>query len=231
PNGNIIGRTVTLLPDDTRVPVIGIVARLQSTPRAGGSPFAFTSILLPYRWADAQIFYIVRAKSGEVAAAMSAARTRLYDISHQRIIMGMQTLADARRASYRGDRGLAVIMSVVCGILLGVTAVGILGLTSYWVVQRRRQIGIRRALGATRIAILRYFQLENLLIAGCGTLVGVALAFAGNLWVLRTVALARLPAMYPLIGIAAMLVLGQLAVLWPAFRAARVPPAVAFRMK
>jgi ABC-type antimicrobial peptide transport system permease subunit len=39
-----------------------------------------------------------------------------------------------------------------------ITAFGIVGLTSYWVSQRRRQIGIRRALGATRQAILRYFQ-------------------------------------------------------------------------
>jgi putative ABC transport system permease protein len=99
----------------------------------------------------------------------------------------------------------------------------------YWVMQRRRQIGMRRALGARRIDILAYFQTENLLIAGAGVVIGVLLAIGANLWVLRSVALARLPLIYPLIGVVAMLLLGQLAVLWPALRASAVPPASAAR--
>ena len=69
-----------------------------------------------------------------------------------------------------------VILGVVCAALVAVTAFGIVGLTSYWVAQRRRQIGIRRALGATRKAIVRYFQTENFLIAAAGAALGVALA-------------------------------------------------------
>ena len=73
-----------------------------------------------------------------------------------------------RKEIYKDDKGLVVILGVVCAALLAVTAFGIVGLTSYWVAQRRRQIGIRRALGATRNAIIQYFQTENLLIAGAG---------------------------------------------------------------
>jgi putative ABC transport system permease protein len=120
-------------------------------------------------------------------------------------------------------------MEIVCAILLVITAFGIVGLTSYWVAQRRRQIGIRRALGATRGAILRHFQSENLLIAGAGVVLGVLLAIVANLWVVRSVALTRLPLVYPLIGVVAMLLLGQLAVLWPALRASAVAPASAAR--
>ncbi|MGH8254751.1 MAG: ABC transporter permease, partial [Steroidobacteraceae bacterium] len=133
PDGNVLGRTALIIPDGTTAPIIGVVDRLQSTPRAGNSPLAATSILVPYVWADSQIFYIVRAKPGQLARAMTAARNQLYQVSRQRIIMGMQSLTDARRESYRGDRGVAVIMGVVCAILLGVTAFGIVGLTSYWV--------------------------------------------------------------------------------------------------
>ena len=51
----------------------------------------------------------------------------------------------------------------------------------YWVGQRRRYIGMRRALGARRIDILRYFQTENLLIAGSGVLLGgILLGLGGN---------------------------------------------------
>jgi putative ABC transport system permease protein len=102
-------------------------------------------------------------------------------------------------------------------------------MTSYWVTQRRRQIGIRRALGATRTEILRYFQAENLLISGAGVAAGVTLGLGGNLWIVKSFALERMPYLYLVGGAAAMLVLGQLAVLWPALRAARVPPTVATR--
>ncbi|HWG77230.1 MAG TPA: FtsX-like permease family protein [Steroidobacteraceae bacterium] len=227
--GSVLGHTVLIVPDGISTRIIGIVDQLMSTPFAGNAPFSQNSIILPYRWADAQIFYVVRARPGQLGAAMVAARSKLYDISTQRIITGMQTLSDSRLDAYRGDRGLAFLMEVVCAILLVVTAFGIVGLTSYWVAQRRRQIGIRRALGATRGAILRHFQSENLLISGAGVAVGVLLAIAANLWVVRSVALARLPFLYPLIGVAAMLLLGQLAVLWPALRASAVPPASAAR--
>jgi putative ABC transport system permease protein len=228
-SGSVLGRTALIIPDGTSAPIIGIVDELMSTPLAGNAPISQASMLLPYRWADAQIFYDVRARPGQLRAAMAAARSKLYEINSQRILTDIQPLSEARRDAYRGDRGLAFIMEVVCGILLAVTAFGIIGLTSYWIAQRRRQIGIRRALGATRGAILRHFQTENLLIAGAGVIIGVLLAIGANLWVLRSVALARLPLVYPLIGVVAMLLLGQLAVLWPALRASAVPPASAAR--
>jgi putative ABC transport system permease protein len=110
-----------------------------------------------------------------------------------------------------------------------ITAFGIVGLTSYWVAQRRRQIGIRRALGATRHAIVRYFQTENLLIAGAGAAIGVALALSLNLWMVNSFAMQRLHTSYALVGAIVVLILGQAAVLWPALKAASIPPALATR--
>src|SRR4029077_13991623 len=99
-----------------------------------------------------------------------------------RVLDQSQTLTAARAEAYLDDRGLVVILGVVCTALVSVTAFGIVGLTSYWVTQRRRHIGIRRALGATRTAIIRYFQTENLLIAAAGSTLGVGLAVSLNLW-------------------------------------------------
>jgi putative ABC transport system permease protein len=209
--------------------IIGVVDQLAPGEVAPGSTTAENSILVPLLWADSDIYYIVRAKPGQVAAAMAAARDRLYKISRQRTITRVQTFADARQEFYRGARGVALLMSSICTILLGVTAFGIIGLTSYWVSQRRRQIGIRRALGATAVSILRYFQMENLLIAGAGSVLGVVLGVAANLWMLQSIAFARLPLAYLIVGTIVVLVLGQLAVLWPASRAAAVPPAIAAR--
>ncbi len=229
PRGNVLGQRALIIPDGTTAPIIGVVDKLQSTPFAGNSPFAAQSMLLPYRTVESQVFYLVRTKPGQLTAGTTAARNELYRVSRRRIIVGIQSLTDARRDVYRGDRGVALIMGVVCAILLGVTAFGIIGLTSYWVSQRQRQIGIRRTLGATRGTILRYFQSENLLIAAAGAVLGILLALGANLWILRSIALARLPWIYLFVGAIAVLALGQLAVLWPALRASSVPPAIAAR--
>jgi putative ABC transport system permease protein len=130
---------------------------------------------------------------------------------------------------YRNDRGLALILSAVCLALLAVLAFGLVGLTSYWVSQRRRQIGIRRALGATRAAIVRYFQLENLIIAAMGGIAGALLGLAANLWMVESLQMTRMPVIYLVTGLGVVLALGQLAVIWPAVRAGRIPPAMATR--
>ena len=95
--------------------------------------------------------------------------------------------------------------------------------------QRRRTIGIRRALGATRRNVLNYFQTENFLLATLGIALGMVLAYGINLFLMLHYELPRLPAVYFPIGALALWVIGQLAVLGPALRAAAVPPVVATR--
>ncbi len=95
--------------------------------------------------------------------------------------------------------------------------------------QRRRQIGVRRALGATRGHILRYFQTENFLLATIGIVIGMALAYGINVFLMSKYELPRLPGFYLPIGAVALWLIGQAAVLGPAMRAAAVPPVVATR--
>jgi putative ABC transport system permease protein len=143
---------------------------------------------------------------------------------------GVLSLAQARDQGYAVDRGVAVAMAVISALLLLATAGGIVGLSSFWVGQRRRQIGMRRALGATRREILRHFQVENLLIVGVGVLLGMALAVGVNLWLMARGELPRMPLSFALLGALVLWLLGQMAVLWPARRAAAVPPVAALRM-
>jgi putative ABC transport system permease protein len=88
---------------------------------------------------------------------------------------------------------------------------------------------MRRALGARRADILRYFHTENLLIAGTGCLLGVAMGLSGNTWLAARLEIQRMTVTYACVGALIVLVLCQLAVLWPALRAASVPPATATR--
>ena len=130
---------------------------------------------------------------------------------------------------YHGDRAMVWLLLVVTGCLLALTALGVVGLSSFWVQQRSRSIGIRRAIGATRRDILRYFQIENFLIVGAGIVLGSLGAVSLNLFLMRNYELPRLPLLWLAVGAVLLWVLGQLAVFGPALRASRVPPVVATR--
>jgi putative ABC transport system permease protein len=232
PHESPLGKPVYISFDKHAIPVVGVVDTLQ-VPWSGGSgwgsKFFYNSILAPYRWTVLYSSYIVRTKPGQLAAVMKTVQKTLIDLNRGRVLERVQPLTAARADSYKDDHGLAVILGTVSVALLLVTGFGIVGLTSYWVAQRRRQIGIRRALGANRQAIVRYFQTENLLIAAAGTSFGIALAIAANLWMVSSFEMQRLNPSYAFVGALAVLALGQLAVLWPALRAASIPPALATR--
>jgi putative ABC transport system permease protein len=101
------------------------------------------------------------------------------------------------RSDYFANTSSMVWMLVlVCAVMLAVTVFGIVGLTSFWVGQRRRQIGIRRAVGATRGHILHYFQTENFLLSTGGVVVGMLLAFGINLYLMQHYAMTRMPWYY-----------------------------------
>lgn len=231
PAGNALGQSIFVESGKVSSPIIGIVDRLQ-TPFASvagfGGSFANNSVLAPYRpLADSDV-YVVRSKPGQIDATMQAAERRLFAIDGDRILHS-QSMAQTRAEAYRDAHGFAVLLGTVCGALLAVTAFGIVGLTSYWVTRRRRQIGIRRALGATRGAIFGYFQTENFLIAAAGAMAGVACAVGLNLWLVSSFEMVRLQIGFALVGAGLMLLLGQVAAFWPALRAASISPALATR--
>jgi putative ABC transport system permease protein len=231
PGGDALGKTIYL--DVRPSTIVGIVDRLQTpTIAEWGSSWAYHSILLPVRLDGSTASYALRTRPGDEPGVMKAARDALFAANPMREMpdtWGVQSMREIRGKAYRGDRGTVMLLATVCLILLGVTAAGIVGLTSFWVGQRQRQIGIRRALGARRIDILRYFQAENLLMASVGVVLGALFALGLNLWLMLHVAAPRIPLIYVLSGAAALLLIGQAAVFVPARRASRLPPIAATR--
>ena len=229
PKGDALGKTAFI--DNKPSTIIGIVETLE-TSNSGHMTWAYDTVMQPVRLSGAMANYAVRAKPGRLSDAMRAARAALFAANPMRVMAstwGVLSMSDLRDKAYRGDRGMAILMVTVCVILLGVTAAGIVGLTSFWVGQRRRQIGVRRALGARRVDILRYFQIENLFIASAGVVLGVLLALGLSLWLMSHYEMPRLPTLYLLVGVAMLLLIGQLAVFVPARRASLVPPVEATR--
>ncbi|HWX66148.1 MAG TPA: ABC transporter permease [Rhodanobacter sp.] len=232
PKGDAVGKVIYLNGGGKPVTIIGVIERLQ-VPATGSwvNDFAWNSMLIPARLNANFSRYAVRAKPGRLDAAMRAVTPALYKVNPLRVLDddSVRSFAYIRQQAYEGDRGMAILMGIVCLILICVTAAGIVGLTSFWVGQRQRQIGVRRALGARKIDILHYFQLENLLIAGVGVMIGVLLAVGLNMWLMSHYEMTRIPLLYVLTGVLAMLALGQAAVFVPARRASNVPPVTATR--
>ncbi len=230
PNGDALGQSIYT---ESKSPssIIGIIDRLQGPFVAATgfmSTFTENSVLAPFRLLGDSSTYVVRASPGRLNEVLKAARSKLESINGSRIVSA-QSMGEVRGRAYRSNRGLTLILGAVAAILVAVTAFGMAGLTSYWVAERRRQIGIRRALGATRRAILRLFQKENLTIAISGVVAGSLFGFALNVWLAGHFEMMRLNPAYVVGCAIAMLVLGQITVLWPAMRAAQVPPALAIR--
>jgi putative ABC transport system permease protein len=233
PDGSGLGKVVYV--DDGTNPstIIGIVERLEVPWNSTWSDaFLDNAVLEPYQLTGGATSYMIRSKPGQLAAIAKSVPEALYKLNRMRVIpseRGIRTYDVVRAQAYKSDRGMAILMGVVCLVLLGITAAGIVGLTSFWVGQRRKQIGVRRALGATKRDILSYFLTENLLIGVAGVAIGALLAVGMNLWLVTQFEMARLSLVYVMVGVVALLLLGQGAVLAPAMRASRVPPVEATR--
>ncbi len=221
-----VGQVVYL--GESRMEVVGIVEKMQS-PWAQLGDAAERSIIVPMRQLEPNASYIVRTEPGQLDRLMREVEDKLVAARDDRVHLRTQSLLEARANRYRADRSLAWMLITIMGLLLLVTASGIIGMASLWVNQRRKQIGVRRAIGARRSDILRYFLIENFMVTSFGIAVGLGLAIALNQWLVSALEVPRLPLHYLPGGVVALWALGLLAALGPAWRAARIPPAEATR--
>lgn len=214
--------------DGNEVRVVGVVDALQST-QAQTTPAGEYSTILPWRMSMHYSRYAVRTEPGQRDKVMKAGEDALRKVSARPIRVSLRSVEDDRFTRYRNEKAVAWMLIAVSALLLLVTVSGIVGMTSLRVAQRRKQIGVRRALGARWRDIVRYFVTENLLITTGGIVIGLGLALALNQLLIRQLELPRLPLGYMAFGAGALWLLGILAVWGPAARAASTPPAIATR--
>jgi putative ABC transport system permease protein len=215
--------------DNTAWTVVGVVADvLAQDPGFSGATGKYSSAFFPMHPGADLSDYVLRSRPQDRDRILQQALQTLGALEPGAVLEG-KTFADQRSDYFADTRNMAWTLAMVCAVMLAVTALGIVGLTSFWVGQRRRQIGIRRAVGATCTHILNYFQTENFLLSTAGVLLGVILGFAINIYLMEHYEVSRMPWYYLGCGAVALWVLGQCAVLGPALRAAAVPPVVATR--
>lgn len=238
PHGKALGRTISIGDGDSASShtVVGVVAHLMRNDFGAGEhrELDYTMLFpgIPGNWPIPSIG--VRAGAGTNPEHMRKQVKQVIErVLGDEMAQGIDPVYDSyehlRDRALARSRAAVWLLAGVTLVVLIVTLAGIMGMTAYWVQQRTRQVGIRRALGARKRDILRYLQVENLMVVGAGVLLGLAAAYLVNLWLMHHYELSRLPWSYLPAGAVLLLTLGQLAVLGPALRASRVPPVVATR--
>jgi len=218
---------VLFVNDNDPVNVVGVVEQLQAPWESWTG--VERSMLVPQRRASEFVRYIVRAEPGMRDQLMANVEAMLAASNKDRIIRDMVTMENVRKLAYVGDAALVKILSFVVLLLTIITSLGIVGLASFNVSRRTRQIGIRRALGARKSAIVSYFMIENTIVSVIGLIVGGVLAIGLNILMVEAFSLEPLAWYVIPTGMVALWAVGQLAVAGPARRASNITPAIATR--
>ncbi|MEX5748528.1 ABC transporter permease [Massilia sp. X63] len=231
PGGSAIGKTMYFGTGEGAqgAQIVGVVERLQSAHGDVGERGEWSAITPARLYGNPGALYAIRAEAGQRDRVMKEAEAALRKSSATPMILEAKTVEDDRKKRYRGDVALSWMLITVSVLLLLITCSGIVGMASLWVTQRRKQIGVRRALGARKLDILRYFITENVMITSAGVFGGVLLGLGLNHLLVTKLEMARLPGHYLAGGAIVFWALGILAAYGPAWRAASISPATATR--
>jgi len=230
PDGNAIGKPIYVGLINKSSTIVGIIDLLRTQPASARyDDFVMQNVIVPIIPAGPNGLYVVRAKPGQRAAVMRQVEKNFADLQPGRFISRMEDYTRTAAAIRQGTRTSAFILAVVALFVLAVTVVGISGLAAFNVTTRTKQLGIRRAIGARKFHILRYFLVENWIITTCGAVLGCALALAAGIKLSTLYEMPQVPLYYLAGGVLLLWIVGLLAVLVPARRAASTSPAVATR--
>jgi putative ABC transport system permease protein len=227
PHENALGETVY---DELGQPatLIGIIDNAVGTGWSGYEAIDHVAIM-PRLPRMLGLDYLVRTKPGQRDAIMRQAGEHLSTSNPNRAVTWVRSLEFYKKLRHLDDRNMEVFLTTVTVLVLAIACLGIFGLATFNVSTRTKQIGTRRAVGARRADIVRYFMVENGLVTTGGIVVGCALALAVGYWLSLQYQLPRLDLYYLVGGVLALWAIGQLAAWQPARRASRVSPSVATR--
>jgi putative ABC transport system permease protein len=230
PDGDALGKVITSANDQAHNTIVGIIDYMHTPYDDGSSGMEYRIMFFPGRPGSASgMRYLVRAEPSAFTDLFTDLEARLATVNADRII-NTRSLMEIKLGGQFVNRFIVRILSAIGVLLLTVTALGVYGMTSFTVTERTHQIGTRRALGARKIHIVRFFMVENAIITLLGIGIGLVLAFALNAAIVSTVSnTSRLPFSLVLFGVVIIWGIGAVATFFPALRGASIPPVIAAR--
>jgi putative ABC transport system permease protein len=230
PKGDALGKTVYVGLVNKSAVIVGIVEQMRANPVPSQyDQFATQIVILPVIAPGPDGHYTVRAKPGRRDQLMAEVDKNFAGLQPGRFVDRLEAYEVTAENARQGYRASAIILSVATFFVVIVTIVGIVGLAAFSVASRTKQLGTRRAIGARKFHILRYFLVENWIITTGGVVLGCILALAAGVQLSRMFQIPQLPLFYLVGGVLLLWIVGLLAVLLPALRAASISPAVATR--
>jgi predicted permease len=227
PNGDAIGKRIRL-PEQSQFRQIVGIARTANYTSWGEPPQACVYVPLEQSYSASMTLYVRtrRAPSDVVAPIRNMLRRNYPKVALANVLTGPELASDGL---FQTKMGVA-LLTVFGGLALALAAIGLYGIMAYSVNQRKREIGLRMALGAARFSVLKLIVKEGMLLVFTGVFIG----FAGALIVGRFLSrlLYGVSASDPVSVLAATLVLSMAALLacyLPARGASRLDPLVALR--
>jgi putative ABC transport system permease protein len=231
-NESALGKTVYLQPNGLEgAEVIGIYKDFMGGDTAVYRDVPYNTVIRPMRaWGqDYTTNYLIKAEPGAASGLLDHIEEALYG-TRGRYIVFTEVLTRTLKRLYDGRTSFAFTMLGVSAICMIITSLGIIGLVSLSVSQRYKQIGTKRALGATKWQVIQYFLLENTVLTSIGLMLGFILSYGLN-YVLATQfnnpSLIELK--YWLLIALVLWLINLLAASIPAKRAANIDPAIVTR--
>jgi predicted permease len=238
PDENPIGKRVHLEQFNVEAEIVGVVGHVKqwglgTDPKSAvESQFFYPFMQLPEKLMPmvAGGVAVVLRTAGDPAAVMGPVGRAVKQMDPRDVIYAVQTMEDVLATSFAARSLSMILLALFAALALGLSCVGIYGVTAYVVGQRTHEIGVRMALGAQRADVMRLVLGEGARMA----LVGVAAGIAAALGLTHFMAdeLFGVTAQDPLTFGAVALVLTAVALMacyFPARRAVRVDPMVALR--
>ena len=185
---------------------------------------------LPMEQSPAPTATLVVRSGVDERTLIAAVRAKISEADATLPVTGILSMEDVVGASVAQPRLIMQFVGVFAGFALLLAGVGIYGVMAYSVTQRKQEMGIRVALGASRSNIFKLVVGHGMMLAACGVVLGILASF--GLTRLMSSLLFGVGAVDAKVFLAAALVLGSAALvacLVPARRATRVDPIVALR--
>ncbi|PYR61547.1 MAG: ABC transporter permease [Acidobacteria bacterium] len=226
PNENPIGRRFGYSVETSgQTEIVGVLRDAKYNSVRDSAP---PTMYVPYLQANASNPAFDVRTAGDPVGVMGAIREAVRRIDPNMPLMDMSTQMEQIEKRFLQEKLFAQAYAVFGGLALLVASVGLFGLMSYSVSRRTNEIGIRMALGAQRLDVLRLVMRESMLLVIAGVTIGLALAVAASRLVATLLfGLAPTDLVTMVLAMTVMVLVSAIAGYLPARRAARVDPMVA----
>jgi predicted permease len=223
-----LGQRIEILGESREI--VGVVDNiLQSRLTLDGQ--AETGVYLPFSQVPGRLPRFAVRTTGDPTLLSADVRSAIWSVDPDQPIALVQTLEEHIRLQMAGPQFLSVFVFVLGGLAMILSAMGIWGVMAHSVIQERREIGIRLAMGAQGSQVVRMVTRRGLLLTAVGLIAGTPLALLIYRRVLSALNLfeVEMSPTYALVAGATLIAVAALASYMPARRAAKVDPVVALQ--